>query len=258
MQTFNFGIGLPFKKSAFKLTFRDYPGGWVKDKPEEVASYIRQSDVIFWAIDTAALVENGGKYSETINSILTITDFFKHALEELPVNQKKLILLVPIKCEKYMKEYEDRKKLRLLVEDKWTGFINLIKSADPASERFAIAITPVQTLGSVKYAYTDDADPASPKFVFVRTSKDHPYQPKRVEQILFYSLAFLVRRYMQIKEHRMSKWEWIIYRLREIFGGKPDQYFGAAAITLVREQCQDESEGFKILHGKNLLDPPNK
>jgi GTPase SAR1 family protein len=256
MQTFNFGIGLPFKSPDFKLIFRDYPGGWIRDKPEEVIKYIRKSDVIFWAVDTAALVENGGKFSESINSIGAITDFFKHALRELPVGEKKLILLVPIKCEKYMGNFDDIRKLRLLIEDKWTGFINLIKTADHSEERFALAITPVQTLGNVLYAYTDDVDPVNPKFVFTRTTKDHPYQPKHVEQVLNYSLAFLVRRYMQVKRGRMGPLAWIKYRLQEFFGGKPDKHFGFAALNLVDHQCRDESQGFKILHGKNLLDPP--
>jgi len=258
MQTFSFGIGLPFKKPDFNLIFRDYPGGWIRDKPEEVIAYIRQSDVIFWAVDTAALVENGGRYSESINSIGTITDFFKHALQEMPVEQKKLILLVPIKCEKYMGSFDDIRKLRILIEDKWTGFINLIRTADPNRQRFALAITPVQTLGNVLYAYTDDADTTNPKFVFTRTTKDHPYQPKHVEQVLYYSLAFLVRRYMQIKRGRMGSLAWIIYRFNEFFGYKPDKHFGVAALHLVSLQNQDENQGFKILHGKYLLAPPRR
>ncbi|MEY3807491.1 MAG: hypothetical protein RI893_467 [Pseudomonadota bacterium] len=258
MQTFNFGIGIPFKTVNFKLIFRDYPGGWVKDKPTEVISYIKKSDVIFWAIDTAALVENRGRFCEAINSIDTITDFFKRALKELPCDQKKLILLVPIKCEKYMRNTDDIKKLCLLIEDKWSEFLNLIKTNDPSEERFALAITPVQTLGNVQYAYTDDSDADNPKFVFTRTSKNHPYQPKHVEQVLFYSLAFLVRRYMQIKQERISWLDSMKYSWYRFFGGKPNQHFGAAVLHLVSHQNRNEREGFKILHGKNLLEPPSK
>ena len=263
MRTFEFGVGLPFKTPDVNLTFRDYPGAWITSDPQSVTEFIRSSDVIIWAIDTAALKTNKGQYSESINSVGKITEFFKHALQNLPEAEKKLILLVPMKCETWLTfpsypNIHEIKTLRTLIEDKWGNLINLIKNIDPGAERFAVALTPVQTLGKVKYAFTDDSDPVNPKFVFTRTTKDHPYQPMHVEQILNYSLAFLLRRYMSIKEEQMGMMDWLVYRIQELFGNDPNAHFGNAVMDLVRKQCRDEGQGFKILHGRNLLDPPSK
>jgi len=263
MRTFEFGVGLPFKTADMSLTFRDYPGAWVSSDSKAVTDYIRMSDVIIWAIDTAALKSNKGQYSESINSVGKITEFFKHALKNLPDNEKKLILLVPMKCETWVAfpgypNLQEIKLLRTLIEDKWSNLVNMLKTIDPKAEKFALALIPVQTLGNVKYAYTDDSDPANPKFVFTRTSREHPYQPKHVEQILNYSLAFLIRRYMEKKQQQMSMIDWLVYRLQEFFGNDPNTHFGQAVMNLVRSQCRDENLGFKILHGRTLLDPPGQ
>lgn len=265
MRTFNFGLGLPTRKPAINLTFRDYPGALVSTNPDEVAEYIRSSDVIVWAIDTTALMANKGKYSELINSTSRITDFFKHALEDLPQNQCKLILLVPIKCETWIAypqypNYAGIDEMCNLIESKWKSFVDYIKKIDPDSQRFSIALTPVQTLGNVKYTYTEENDGSMPSFVFARTSKEHPYQPKDVEQVLYYSLTFLLRRYIDVKRSQMSWSDWLRYRVREFFRKETNivpQSFGKAAIDLVDKQERDEKLGFKILHGKRLLDKPS-
>lgn len=59
---------------------------------------------------------------------------------------------------------------------------------------------------------------------------------------------------MSKKKEEMRLVEWMVYRLKEIFGGKPDVHFGSAVLELVMQQCRDENQGFEILHGKKLLD----
>ena len=103
-----------------------------------------------------------------------------------------------------------------------------------------------QTLGKVKYSHIEEENDGDFKFVFVRTSKDHPYQPKDVEEVLKYSLPFLLRRYID----SLTFWE----RMANIFKGSPQKKIGAAINKLVKEKKESEHQGFKILHGRRLLD----
>ena len=246
MRGYSFGLGLPFQKSEMTLYFRDYPGEWVRNNPKEVIQYIRESDAIWLAIDAAALMEKKGAYHESINRSDLIIEFFKHALEDLPRDHKKLILLLPIKCESYMDGGERTKDLRHAIEDKYGSLVEKIKKFDEYGRRFTIAITPVQTLGKVKYSHIDEKEDGNYEFVFVRTSKDHPYQPKDVEEVLRYSLPFLLKRYIE----SLSLWD----RAINVFRGNPQKQIGAAIQKLIKDKKEDERQGFKILHGKRLLD----
>jgi hypothetical protein len=246
MRRYSFGLGFPYQEPEMTLHFRDYPGEWVYQKPEEVIQYIRESDAIWLAIDAAALMEKKGLYHQEVNRSDLIVEFFKHALEGLPDDHKKLILLLPIKCESYMDGDVKTKDLRRAIEDKYGSLVEQIKKVDEFGRRFAIAITPVQTLGKVKYSHVEDDSNGNFKFVFVRTSKDHPYQPKDVEEVLRYSLPFLLRRYIE----SLSYWE----RIKNTFKGNPHKKIGAAIRKLIKEKKENEYQGFKILHGRRLLD----
>lgn len=241
---YSFGLGLPFQKPEMTMYFRDYPGEWVSQQPETVIQFIRESDAIWLAIDAAAMMEKKGVYHESVNRASLIIDFFKHAFEDLASNEKKLILFVPIKCESYMDGDINTKLLRHAIEDKYGSLIENIKKLDESGNRFAIAITPVQTLGKVKYSHVEEND-RDFKFVFVRTTKDNPYQPKDVEEVLKYSLPFLLSRYIE----SLSLFDRVI----NVFKGNPQKKIGAAICKLVKEKKESEHQGFKILHGKRLL-----
>lgn len=247
MRSYSFGLGFPFQKPEMTLYFRDYPGEWVWKKPDQVIQYIRESDAIWLAIDSAALMEKKGIYHQEVNRSDLIVEFFKHALEELPDDHKKLILLLPIKCESYMDDIDKIKNLRRAIEDKYGPLVEQIKKVDELGRRFTVAITPVQTLGKVKYSHVVDPDELGNfKFVFVRTSKDHPYQPKHVEEVLRYSLPFLLRRYMESLSFLDKVWN--------VLKGNPNKKIGAAIHKLIKDKNEKENEGFKILHGRQLLD----
>ena len=246
MRSYSFGLGLPFQRPEMTLCFRDYPGEWVRNNSKEVIQYIRESDAIWLAIDAAALMEKKGAYHQQINRSELIIEFFKHALEDLPRDHKKLILLLPIKCESYMDGDVRTKDLRHAIEDQYGSLVEKIKEFDEFGRRFAIAITPVQTLGKVKFSHVDQKEDGNYEFVFVRTSKDHPYQPKDVEEALRYSLSFLLKRYIE----SLSFWD----RAINVFKGNPQKKIGAAIQKLIKNKKEDERQGFKILHGRRLLD----
>lgn len=247
MRTYEFKLAIPGKRADLKMSFRDYPGEWIHQKPDEIIRYIQESDVVLWAIDAAAMMEKSAQYDEEFNRTSLIDGFLQTALHQLPPNQKKLILLVLIKSETYMQRSEDIKKLLRTTEERHNGFIETVKRANQDEERFALAITSIQTLGKVRFSHIDVENDA-PVFVHVRTSKQNAYQPKHVEQVLHYCMPFILRRYME----NLS----VIDRIIHIFTGNPCKDFGAAIKKLAEQRIESEKEGFKVLQGRSLFNPP--
>jgi len=243
MRTFTFGVGLPNKKPKFEIVFRDFPGEWILNQAQDVVEFIKESDVILWAIDTAALIEKQGRWHDLVNEPHRITEFLKYSFEEIPEEHKKLILLVPIKNETYMGNEKDIKKMSLQVEEKYGRAIGLVKSSDEFGERFALAVVPVQTLGKVKFNHIEEKD-GQPVFVFRRTTLENPYQPKDVEEVLRYSLSFIMRQHLENRGAFQQMWDRFT---------KKDRPFIQAIQDMVKQRKEAEREGFRILHGKKLL-----
>ena len=234
-RSYEFDIGLPLKAPDFKLVFNDYPGGWLEHKIQhkEVESFLRNSSVILWVLDAAALMVRGEKeqsYSTKINNSGRITDILKNSFNELPEsNLKKTILLVPIKCETWTTTPADNQKLCAHVEDECRSAVNLIKNSDPDGKCFSIAIIPVQTLGGVIFDHLRIYADNQPEFVFKRKDKQASYQPRYAEQIFCYGLASIIQHYSE--QHASKK-------------------FNAAQKKLEQKRNTNEDEGFKVLHGK--------
>ena len=102
VNTFEFEFGLKGKEPRIDLEIKDFPGEYVLDRPEEVKQFIQESSAVFVAIDTPHLMEEEGAFCEAKNKISVITNFFKSQ----SFTQGRLVLLVPLKCERYF--YEDR------------------------------------------------------------------------------------------------------------------------------------------------------
>jgi len=231
---YQFNIGLPLQLPAIQLEFNDYPGGWLKDEnySKEVINFLRASTAILWVLDAAALMvrgENEESYSTKINQTLHIKTILNLAFTDLPDNAKKVILLVPIKCETWTTAKKDRLELCVHVENECESVINLLKSADPKGNRFAIAIIPVETLGGVRFDHLQVDANKQPQFIFKRKDEEALYQPRYAEQIFAYGLSFILQRYSEQSN---------------------DRKFTEALKKLVERRNTKEAEGFKVLHGK--------
>ena len=79
VEEFNFILAKDLNDNAkIKINFKDFPGGYIHDNKNEVRDIIEESDIIMIPIDTAALMEQKGKYNELINNISTITSLLKN------------------------------------------------------------------------------------------------------------------------------------------------------------------------------------
>lgn len=201
VNTFEFAFGLKGKEPRIDLEIKDFPGEYVLDRPEEVKQFINESSAVFVAIDTPHLMEENGKYCEVKNRTSVITDFFK----KQQITGERLVLFVPLKCERYF--YEDRMDEVLhRVEAVYADLIEEFKK----SEKVACAVTPILTLGDVEFDRIKKTDGqialnmnGCPEEVLYRFRGDKPrYNPAFCVQPLYYMLSFLAAQYGREKKNR--------------------------------------------------------
>lgn len=195
--TFDFHFGLKGKEPRINLEIKDFPGEFVVSDPDSVKNFIMESTGIFIAIDTPHLMEHEGAYNEVKNKPSVITDFFRTVLPN--IDGEKLVLLIPLKCERYFNEHRMDEVARR-VKETYGELISLFRE----SHKIACAITPILTLGDVEY---DDMELdtagdvklnvfGTPEQVNYRfTSDKAKYNPAFCVQPLYYLLSFLAAQY---------------------------------------------------------------
>lgn len=231
------------KKSDMKLVFNDFPGSWYEegDHQTEILESLASSTVVLWVLDTAALMAKG-KGDESYDYMINKSGLLKNTLitaidqtDEKTKKYKKLFLFIPVKCESWNNSNpcEDNKKLINEIEQIFKPFIKAIKDKDSEQKYFAVAIVPVHTLGGIQFERLERASDGKPKFIY-SCKENSGYAPRYAEQILAYSLSYLSKIHREF--HKKSK-------------------FTEEIDKLVKNRIEDESLGFKILHGTFEDDP---
>lgn len=195
---YRFNLGEKNHKPKVQLVLRDYPGEQLAENPDEIINRVRECSVTIITIDTPLLmIDNGwsgdddAQYgrSDTPNDI---TKIFAEAYGGLI--DKKLVLLAPIKCEKWMDTADAARQLTDRITEKYKCLFDLLAS-DELQDKVAVVVTPVETLGGIMYAYMDDKTSYSPKFI--KKSIAATYDPKYCDQPLRYILRFVVKRFLE-------------------------------------------------------------
>lgn len=250
--------------TPLEVCFRDIPGEWcsgrsidgnevvtakgidgrdyTKNPLEFVKDYIKASTVTIIAIDTPAMMEEQGAFNNTINRIGPITEAFKSLVENGGDERisDKLILFVPLKCEKYVVkgngtiDNNSMKNVATKVRESYSELIEFIGRA-PLSKTVSAAILPIITIKEVlwsKYGCFWEGERAS---IYndngrTRTFPDF-YDPKKLvysyfsfrnaalhdeacqngaksefcEQPLVYSLVYTLNYYQYRKKHPIRR-----------------------------------------------------
>lgn len=238
-QSFKFGLGKLGGKPNIQLIFQDFPGGYLQNHLEFVENAVKECAAVLIAIDTPALMENNGRWHDLINNPKQITDFFKRTYANL--EEPKLVLLVPVRCEKYVQNEQDAKKLLERIKDKYSGLLRLLSSENLLT-KVACIVTPVQTVGTVFFSQIKEID-GRPHFYFRKINYEAEYSPQDSDQPLRYLLRFVLKLHLDAKRGWLS-------RVRRWFGW--DEYLKEAARKSA-EKCKSTG-GFAILQGENRLD----
>lgn len=192
-ESYGFGIGARGKKPSLQMRFWDYNGGFLSSKSQteerrRVKSLLKECAAVVVAIDAPALMEKQGKWHEDLNGSGSITNLFKVAYADL--DSPRLVILAPIRCEKYMENNRSELDLLSRIQEKYRGLLNLFASEELKS-KVTVVVTPVQTVGNVTFSRIDMQD-GEPYFYF-RKKGNAQYAPKDSEQPLRYLLRFLLK-----------------------------------------------------------------
>lgn len=200
IKKYTFSIGIADKRGRISVDFIDYPGEWLADNGygERLKDYMKKTQVIIAAIDTPHLMEESGIYNQSRNLCRRVGELLKMALNEEPEG-KRLILFVPLKCERY---YNDGRMDEVLDRTQ-EEYAELIRYCKRASSKYEVAVTPILTLGGAAFSHFEvDRTtgkvkmnerfkiPERPIYYFPDDNVKQP-SPKFCEQPIVYLLSYL-------------------------------------------------------------------
>ena len=253
---FEFGIGIEntenLREYAFTIKgsnanipvrFFDFPGGWMnaaKSQPENynrVIDIMKRSRVIIVAVSTPYLMEAAERYKKEAH-VDDIEQVIKQSF--LEADGSKLILIVPIKCEKYTRNDRDRAKLFSRLEDAFASTLNLMNNPS-YKDRLAIAAIPIHTVGNATFSrFEKQEDGRLPREIYIK-NRSMGFKPKDADQPLRYAMSFLLNEFA--RNYNTSS-------LGSIFTRINIRELG----DFIRNGMKtEESDGIKIYCGRELI-----
>ena len=205
---------------------------------KQVINIVSKSAVILAAINTPYIMEYSGRYKDYAG-----IDEMEHVIKmSLQDGGDKLILFVPIKCEKYTRSPQDRERLINRVKDTFANTLNL--SANPIyKDKLAMALIPVHTVGNAYFSRFDIKDGNIINEVYLK-NRSTKFNPKDADQPLRYALSFLLA---EFKKSSGGFWNAML-----------DFVFArdnlAEISNFIRKGIKADSDGFKIFCGRNLIE----
>ena len=203
-----FDFKIKGNKSIMPVRFFDIQGGYItgdtqKDLKgyDDVMTIMKNSSVFIVAVDTPYLMEPDyarGKYADQAH-IRDVERMIKEAVAESD-KQERLILLVPIKCEKYMENFSSQQALKDAVKN---AFHDTIKMGQETYKgKLAIAIVPINTLGNVKFSGFKTEGGRVTDQTFLKIS-GKSFKPEYTDQPLRFAMSFLFEQFK--KQQKRSK-----------------------------------------------------
>jgi hypothetical protein len=252
VQSFIFDLGKKGGKPSIRLNFQDYYGDYLSANAlisdlEKVQNLINESVIILIAIDAPALMEAKGQHHDLINKPLQIKNILAKAFQEL--KEPRLVILAPIKCEKYLQNEKSTRELLRRVKDEYANLLCLL-SSEKLLPWVVTVVTPVQTVGTVVFSHIDVIKEGGKKIPIFKFHKNHiheKYRPKDCEQPFRYILRFLLKQEINRINYHWGPFSFI----RSWFN--LDREIKEAAQNVVKGCKTDPQDGFAILQGKQYL-----
>jgi len=179
---------------SFGMTCIDIPGEVLKNTSDEwstkygiVTEYINTADVLIIAIDSPQLVENG-KQGAVKNCTETITETIISSLPENIADVDKLVIYVPVKCEKYFHSQGGFtiNSVNDKIKKRFKDLIDFLHR----NTRCRQVIVPVLTLGDLEFKCFNKTE-GTEKSYFEYTG-NKKYSPLYCEQPLLYSIEYFL------------------------------------------------------------------
>lgn len=260
---FQFTYGMNSEKINIDLEIRDYPGEYLRREPQIVANFIQEADAVIIAIDTPCMMEESGRYHEGKNLPKLVMNFLT---ENLNSESEKLVLFVPLKCEKYFRDGQ----IDLVTKRICTNYEPLIthlkgqKNDSTGKKNVCCAITPIQTLGDVVFdsferdtggkvreIMTKDRQPLPEKINYRYTASNAGYNPRYCDQPLYYLLSFVSKQYQKAQNQQSKNGFW--GKLQEVLRMIPNVDAFLIEIASMGQRRLDETQGYKVLFGRGRI-----
>lgn len=184
-ETFCFEIGIKGGDPVVNIDIKDFPGEYLINKQSEVNSYIAESDIVMLAIDSVYLMEGNAALNEEMNKVNLVNKYFQ---DNPGVVKNKLVLLVPLKCEKYFKDDEIEEVTGKVILT-YKELLSFFKK-----NNIACAVTPIQTLGDVVFDKFEDntREVGVSRIAKYKFANENPcYRPMYCVQPLYYLLTYV-------------------------------------------------------------------
>lgn len=139
--------GSPKKKTD--IEFIDCPGEFFHpgSKQEEGWRLVEECNVYIVAIDTPYLMEDSPTLGKAVNCVGLMQDIFSHANNERASQEYKMVVFVPIKCEKWVKEDRIDEVCNKIKED-----YKVVLEELSQRPKMNVAIIPIETAGNIVFS----------------------------------------------------------------------------------------------------------
>ncbi|MBR1800907.1 MAG: hypothetical protein IJ767_05355 [Bacteroidaceae bacterium] len=248
---FKLQLGLLSEAPNINLLITDYPGEKVETEKQYVADRIKESEVVIVAIDSPYMMENDDAKDEEKNRTGLIRDFL---LENIGNLKEKIILFVPLKCEKYLdlkRDKAEKNDRSGVLADKVERAYKEVIDQLAKQENVAIAITPILTMGGVVFdgfeLNSEGGQGARYKFYDGETVDGlrAKYEPLFCSQPIFYLLSFVTRQY-KLKRKSAD----LLGRFFQNFENVDDFF---EEMVKIDKRRLIGPQGYRVLAGKDLF-----
>lgn len=184
-------------KTNIPMRFYDFPGGWIDPERSDTENYNRvaeimnRSRVIFIAVNTPYLMEANGHYRKEAR-IDETTQMLKQGL--IHGNDNKLVLIIPIKCEKYTRGKAELQKMYAVIDKEFADVFALTNNP-VYRKRLAIAVLPIHTVGNATFSRFERHESSRlPREIYLK-NRNTKFSPKYADQPLRYAVSFLLNEF---------------------------------------------------------------
>lgn len=242
---FDFEVGYESQVKTNVLV-KDYPGEYVTDESKQhfVTEFLSESNVILIAIDTPYLMEDDGKYNSEKNKPEIVTSFVKNNPDSFA---NKLILLVPLKCERYAHD----KQIEKVTERVKMVYTELIKFCE--ENNVACVVAPIHTLGGIEFdTMKNNNDLAGISMIpqYRMYAKDPKYKPRFCVQPMYYLMLYAASYSEWSKDHLTGWWARIQAMIARMFTS--DEKF-KTALREMRKNLLTDKLGYEILTTNSIF-----
>lgn len=147
--TYSLGLQIPGTNKKLNFDFYDYPGPYFEygvhyDMMEQ---FVKESDICIIMVDTPYIMECGDAIAKGINCIGDIHNLMAHiSCWDENWKSAKMVLFVPVKCEKYAKEGR-LSEVADRIKSLYAATITMLC----AFRYITIAVIPIQTIGNIEF-----------------------------------------------------------------------------------------------------------